>query len=489
MATITKAPSVIKYTGYHPITLTIDNIYSGCIAYVTPEYMTNQSYQYYIGIYDDGNKNTTSDYSYYNVLKTSDSNTKTTKSITLKTNHNLYPGTSKTRPAEYTKVPSYNWVQICVDPVFTNNKDKNNNTVNTNGKRITTDIEVRQAQNGFDYTYYKHYVNPTTILAGGSSGFYQCPIFTPKVQPDNAYNQYTSAYLVSRHEKGNYVYRFTETNVASNSQCILEINRLNLNGYVGKNDVGAYIFFRSPENFDLYTYTYVLITTQSDTTVPPTVPSSVTPTPKPTIYSTTPVPGETCRYCGGTIGEDGYCTQCGEHSDSGGSSSGSGATVTPTVSSTPTVTSTVTPTSASTVTVTPTVSSTPTVTPTSTCTVTVTPTVSSTPTVTSTVTASQQPTVYSTTVPPTVTPTSTCTVTVTPTVSSTPTATPTVTPTSTCTVTVTPTVSSTPTATPTVTPTSTCTVTVTPTVSSTPTATSTVTVRPTVSSRPTVSPT
>lgn len=333
MATITKAPSVIKYTGYQSINLTIDNIYSGCIAYVTPEYMTHQSYQYYIGIYDDGNKNTTNDYSYYNVLKTSDSNTKTTKTITLKTNHNLYPGTSKTRPSEYTKVPSYNWVQICIDPVFTNNKDKNNNNVNTIGKRITTDIEVRQAQNGFDYTYYKHYVHPTTILEGGGSGFYQCPIYTPKVEPDNAYNQYTSAYIVSKHGNANKVYRFTETNVPSNSQCILEISRLNLTAYAGKNDLGAYIFFRSPENFDLYTYTYVLITTDNEPTVPP----SVTPTPDPSV-SPTPLPGGTCKYCGGQIGNDGYCTQCGEHSGSGGSSgsSGSDTTVPPTVTSTPT---------------------------------------------------------------------------------------------------------------------------------------------------------
>ena len=389
MATITKAPSVIKYTGYQSINLTIDNIYSGCIAYVTPEYMTHQSYQYYIGIYDDGNKNTTNDYSYYNVLKTSDSNTKTTKTITLKTNHNLYPGTSKTRPSEYTKVPSYNWVQICIDPVFTNNKDKNNNNINTIGKRITTDIEVRQAQNGFDYTYYKHYVKPSTILAGGSSGFYQCPIYTPKVQPDNAYNQYTSAYIVSKHGSADRVYRFTQTNVASNSQCILEIGRAGLNTYAGKNDLGAYIFFRSPENFDLYTYTYVLITTEGDTTVPPTV----TPTPTPTIYSTTPLPGATCKYCGGQIGEYGYCTQCGKHSGSGGSEgSGTDTTVPPTVtpkpptpkptiysttvppSVTPTATPTVTPTSTCTVTVTPTVSSTPTSTPTSTSTVTVRPT-------------------------------------------------------------------------------------------------------------------
>lgn len=145
-------PSIIKYTGGEKITIKIGKIYSAASAYVFPR---NYHVSNIFGVFNDHNNDTSTDFTYFNVMKTQDSNSPYSYNIFLKTSPNLYPstndetiaGTTNQIPAKYRnkyKNWTYTWNSISINPTLINNGIYGNIVCNTMDSPV---FEVRQKQN------------------------------------------------------------------------------------------------------------------------------------------------------------------------------------------------------------------------------------------------------------------------------------------------------------------------------------------------------
>ena len=163
-------PSIIKYTGGEKITIKIGKIYSACSAYVTPR---NYHVSNIFGVFNDNNDYTSTDFTYFNVMKTQDSNSPYSYNIFLKTSPNLYPsindetiaGTTNQIPAKYInqyKNWTYTWNSISISPTLINNYPYADIACNTMDSPV---FEVRQKQNyiALPKSYTIGFYNNTTI--------------------------------------------------------------------------------------------------------------------------------------------------------------------------------------------------------------------------------------------------------------------------------------------------------------------------------------
>lgn len=202
---VSARPTFIRYTGYNTISLNLGNIYSASAAYVT-EVMNYDSYYTY-GIYTDKNNSTTTDFVYYNVMKTADSSTPLTYSIIMKTGGNLYSGTSNTSPTKTAGqtgwwTHTYSWHKIKVTPKLINNT----NPTETLLSPLYTDvIEVRQKQNSISTasTYTFKYTSGMTYSHTVSTAI--------TVQPANSYSRKVNASIISQYPANKTVISLSKT--------------------------------------------------------------------------------------------------------------------------------------------------------------------------------------------------------------------------------------------------------------------------------------
>ena len=149
---VSSEPSIIKYTGKENITINIGKIYSAISAYVIPR---NYLLSNIFGVFNDNNNYTSDDFTYFNIMKTKDSNIEYSYCISLKTSPNLYPNPDDETLAETTyEIPNkyinqykqctYTWNSIRIIPKLINNGPDDDIIC----REIDSPIfEVRQKQN------------------------------------------------------------------------------------------------------------------------------------------------------------------------------------------------------------------------------------------------------------------------------------------------------------------------------------------------------
>ena len=149
---VSSEPSIIKYTGKENITINIGKIYSAISAYVIPR---NYLLSNIFGVFNDNNNYTSDDFTYFNIMKTKDSNIEYSYCISLKTSPNLYPnpddetlsGTTYEIPNKYInqyKQCTYTWNSIRIIPKLINNGPDDDIICHEIDSPI---FEVRQKQN------------------------------------------------------------------------------------------------------------------------------------------------------------------------------------------------------------------------------------------------------------------------------------------------------------------------------------------------------
>ena len=184
---VNSKPSIIKYTGGERITIKIGKIYSAASAYVIPRnyHLSNR-----FGVFNDNNDYTSNDFTYFNVMKTQDSNSPYSYNIFLKTSPNLYPSTNNETIAGTTnQIPpkyivqyqnwTYTWNSISITPTLINNGRYPDIVCNTIDSPV---FEVRQKQNNISLPGLH------TISFYGNTRIYDYNIGPVVIEPINSYS-------------------------------------------------------------------------------------------------------------------------------------------------------------------------------------------------------------------------------------------------------------------------------------------------------------